>query len=135
MRQDCSAYAEEPLRTVGLLEAAHQYSLQDMCGSASIPVPTVLPIQERQLNNLKSNGRHCRIVCARVPARSWQTRRAVSKQLLVLRRRDRHPAVAVELTGARTVTGTRPDNASEWPYLLGLLAMIKCSICSYQCDN
>jgi hypothetical protein len=21
------------------------------------------------------------------------------------------------------------------PYLLGLLAMIKCSICSYQCDN
>ena len=58
-----------------------------------------------------------------------------SKQLLVLRRRDRHPAVAVELTGARTVTGTRPDNASEWPYLLGLLAMIKCSICSYQCDN
>ena len=26
MRQDCSAYAEEPLRTVGLLEAAHQYN-------------------------------------------------------------------------------------------------------------
>ena len=23
----------------------------------------------------------------------------------------------------------------EQPYLLGLLAMIKCSICSYQCDN
>jgi len=113
MRQDCSAYAEEPLRTVGLLEAAHQYSLQDMCGSASIPVPTVLPIQERQLNNLKSNGRHGRIVCARVPARSWQTRRAVSKQVLVLRRRDWHPAVAVELTGPPTVTGTRPDNASE----------------------
>ena len=22
-----------------------------------------------------------------------------------------------------------------WSYLLGLLAMIKCSICSYQCDN
>ena len=34
MRQDCSAYAEEPLRTVGLLEAAHQYSLQDLCGPA-----------------------------------------------------------------------------------------------------
>ena len=46
MRQDCSAYAEEPLRTVGLLEAAHQYSLQDMCGSASTPVPTLLPTQE-----------------------------------------------------------------------------------------
>ena len=30
MRQDCSAYAAEPLRTAGLLEAAHQYSLQDM---------------------------------------------------------------------------------------------------------
>ena len=28
MPQDCSAYSAEPLRTVGLLEAAHQYSLQ-----------------------------------------------------------------------------------------------------------
>ena len=52
MRQDCSAYAEEPLRTVGLLEAAHQYSLQDMCGSASIPILTLLPTQERQFKNL-----------------------------------------------------------------------------------
>ena len=39
MRQDCSAYAEEPLRTVGLLEAAHQYSVQDMHGSAGTPAP------------------------------------------------------------------------------------------------
>ena len=46
MRQDCSTYAEEPLHTVGLLEAAHQYSLQDMRGSASTPIPTVLPTQE-----------------------------------------------------------------------------------------
>ena len=46
MRQDFSAYAEEPLRTAGLLEAAHQYSLQDMCGSASTPAPTLLPTQE-----------------------------------------------------------------------------------------
>ena len=46
MRQETSAYAEEPLRTVGLLEAAHQYSLQDVCRSASTPVPPVLPIQE-----------------------------------------------------------------------------------------
>ena len=38
-RQDCSAYAAEPLRTAGLLEAAHQYSLQDMCGSARTPTP------------------------------------------------------------------------------------------------
>ena len=46
MRQDFSAYAEEPLRTAGLLEAAHQYSLQDVCGSASTPAPTLLPTQE-----------------------------------------------------------------------------------------
>ena len=41
-----SAYAAEPLRTAGLLEAAHQYSLQDMWGSARTPIPTDLPIQE-----------------------------------------------------------------------------------------
>ena len=46
MRQDCSAYAEEPLRTVGLLEAAHQYSVQDLRGSASTPAPAPLPTQE-----------------------------------------------------------------------------------------
>ena len=28
-----------------------------------------------------------------------------------------------------------PDSAHRSPYLLSLLAMIKCSICSYQCDN
>ena len=28
-----------------------------------------------------------------------------------------------------------PSRAVAVPYLLGLLAMIKCSICSYQCDN
>ena len=39
MRQDCSAYAEEPLHTVGLLEAAHQYGLQGVHGSAYIPTP------------------------------------------------------------------------------------------------
>ena len=38
IRQETSAYAEEPLRTVGLLEAAHQYSLQDMHRSACTPV-------------------------------------------------------------------------------------------------
>ena len=54
MRQDCSAYAEEPLRTVGLLEAAHQYGLQDVCRSASTPVPAVLPTQEWQFKNLGS---------------------------------------------------------------------------------
>ena len=45
MRQDCSAYAEEPLRTVGLLEAAHQYSLRGIYGSASTPIPTLPPTQ------------------------------------------------------------------------------------------
>ena len=38
MRQDFSAYAEEPLRTAGLLEA--------VCGSASTSAPTLLPTQE-----------------------------------------------------------------------------------------
>jgi len=42
-RQDCPAYAGEPLRTAGLLEAAHQYSLQDLCGSTGTPNPTILP--------------------------------------------------------------------------------------------
>ena len=46
MRQDCSAYAEGPLRTVGLLEAAHQYSLQDVCPSTGTPILTLLPTQE-----------------------------------------------------------------------------------------
>jgi hypothetical protein len=55
MRQDCSAYAEGPLRTVGLLEAAHQYSLQDVCRSASTPVPAILPTQEWQFKNLRSH--------------------------------------------------------------------------------
>ena len=53
MRQDCSAYAEEPLRTVGLLEAAHQYSVQDMHGSARTPIPTSLSTQEWQFKNLQ----------------------------------------------------------------------------------
>ena len=40
MRQDCSAYAKEPLRTVGLLEAAHQYRVQDIRGSVDTPTHT-----------------------------------------------------------------------------------------------
>ena len=51
-RQDCPAYAGEPLHTVGLLEAAHQYSLQDMCGSTRTPIPTSLSTQEWQFKNL-----------------------------------------------------------------------------------
>ena len=52
IRQETSAYAEEPLRTVGLLEAAHQYSLQDMCGSTRTPIPASLSTQEWQFKNL-----------------------------------------------------------------------------------
>ena len=48
-----SAYAAEPLRTAGLLGAAHQYSLQDVCGSARTPIPTELLTHERQFKNLK----------------------------------------------------------------------------------
>ena len=55
-RQDCSAYAEEPLHTAGLLEAAHQYSLQDMGGSPRTPVPTTLSTQEWQFKNLIWNS-------------------------------------------------------------------------------
>ena len=39
MHQDCTAHAVEPLHTVGLLEAAHQYSLQDLNGFTSTPIP------------------------------------------------------------------------------------------------
>ena len=39
MRQDCTAYAVEPLHTVGLLEATHQYSLRDVHGFTSAPIP------------------------------------------------------------------------------------------------
>jgi hypothetical protein len=52
-RQDCPAYAGEPLHTVGLLEAAHQYSLQDMGRSTRTPIPTALSTQEWQFKNLQ----------------------------------------------------------------------------------
>ena len=54
--QDCSAYAEEPLHTVGLLEAAHQYSLQDMCGSASTPAPGLGPRSRRRSQGSTGSG-------------------------------------------------------------------------------
>ena len=53
MRQDCSAYAAEPLRTAGLLEAAHQYSLQDMCGSACSPSPLYSLLRRDSLRTYK----------------------------------------------------------------------------------
>ena len=53
MRQETSAYAEEPLRTVGLLEAAHQYSLQDIRRSAHTPI-TLQRYTRWQFTNLLS---------------------------------------------------------------------------------
>ena len=49
----------------------------------------------------------------------------------------------LDLLAFFSVRWSSPDlsKSREWPpalrstYLLGLLAMIKCSICSYQCDN
>ena len=34
MHWDISSYVEKPLHTAGLLQAAHQHSLQDVCGCA-----------------------------------------------------------------------------------------------------
>jgi hypothetical protein len=34
--QDCAAYAMQPLHAVGLLEAAHQYSLRDVHSHSGI---------------------------------------------------------------------------------------------------
>jgi hypothetical protein len=42
----------------------------------------------------------------------------------------RVPAIAPSLQYAQA-----PSRQVHAAYLLGLLAMIKCSICSYQCDN
>ena len=60
MRQDCSAYAEEPLRTEGLLEAAHQYSVQDIRGPESTPAPATLPTRKWQFQNLPTSVRSVR---------------------------------------------------------------------------
>ena len=64
MRQETSTYVEEPLRTVGLQEAAHQYSLRDMCGSTRTPTLPTLHTPELQFTNLQ----HGVSVRARLPA-------------------------------------------------------------------
>ena len=57
MHQDCSAYAEETLRTVGLLEDAHQYSLHDLSGSRQQALPSPQHSErEYQFNNLPIAG-------------------------------------------------------------------------------
>ena len=53
--------------------------------------------------------------------------RSVCSELVVL-----SPAVLTLTTFAH---GFKEFALAWQPYLLGLLAMIKCSICSYQCDN
>ena len=42
---------------------------------------------------------------------------------------------ALATMAATFSTHGQPAPAQSYSYLLGLLAMIKCSICSYQCDN
>ena len=69
------------------------------------------------------------------------SRLAELKQLAEVHKCSAHFACA--LRAAWTVRNTRNENWAVascrrrygTPYLLGLLAMIKCSICSYQCDN
>ena len=46
IRQEFSAYAKDPLQAEGLLEAAHQYGLQDIHRSVYTPALTLLPTQE-----------------------------------------------------------------------------------------
>ena len=65
-RQDCPAYAGEPLHTAGLQEAAHQYSLQDMGRSTRTPIPTSLSTQEWQFKNLVSRA-SCDWLCGLGP--------------------------------------------------------------------
>ena len=71
MRQETLAYAEEPLRTVGLQEAAHQYSLRDVCGSTRTPTLPTLHTPEWQFTNLKVSV----WVCARLPV--WPVRKSL----------------------------------------------------------
>jgi hypothetical protein len=53
MHQDFSVYTKEPLCTADLLEAVHQYSMQDIHGSAHTPNSTSLSTREGQFHNLK----------------------------------------------------------------------------------
>ena len=45
------------------------------------------------------------------------------------------PEETTDQQGHACIAHSLGINAHEHAYLLGLLAMIKCSICSYQCDN
>ena len=54
MHQDFSVYTKETLCTADLLEAVHQYSMQDMHGSAHTSNFTSLSTREGQFHNLNT---------------------------------------------------------------------------------
>ena len=54
MHQDFSVYTKETLCTADLLEAVHQYSMQDIHGSAHTSNFTSLSTREGQFHNLNS---------------------------------------------------------------------------------
>ena len=53
MHQDSSVYTKETLCTADLLEAVHQYSMQDIHGSAHTSNSTLLSTREEQFHNLR----------------------------------------------------------------------------------
>ena len=58
MHQDFSVYTKETLCTAGLLEAVHQYSMQDIHGSAHTSNFTSLSTRGEQFHNLHSLASH-----------------------------------------------------------------------------
>ena len=54
MHQDFSVYTKETLCTADLLEAVHQYSMQDIHGSAHTSNFTSLSTREGQFHNLNT---------------------------------------------------------------------------------
>ena len=54
MHQDFSVYTKETLCTADLLEAIHQYSMQDIHGSAHTSNSTSLSTREGQFHNLNA---------------------------------------------------------------------------------
>ena len=56
MRQDISSYEEKPLHTAGLLQAAHQYSLQDIGGSTCISATLYSLLRSGSSKNLQPSA-------------------------------------------------------------------------------
>ena len=57
------------------------------------------------------------------------------RQVLLLVRPPRTISPVLRSTWERSILASNHAPEALHSYLLGLLAMIKCSICSYQCDN